>query len=80
MAGSRRRRPTRRTPMSDLGYAINDADNHYYEPDDCFTRHIEPAYKERTYWIDRSEPIVTVTRAPRATVLPLASSGTTLSQ
>ena len=42
--------------MSELGYPINDADNHYYEPDDCFTRHIEPEYKERTYWIDRREP------------------------
>mgnify|MGYP003494369753 CR=1 FL=1 len=34
----------------------NDADNHYYEPDDCFTRHIEAAYRDRTFWIDRSEP------------------------
>jgi predicted TIM-barrel fold metal-dependent hydrolase len=35
---------------------MNDADNHYYEADDCFTRHIEPEFKERTFWIDRSEP------------------------
>jgi predicted TIM-barrel fold metal-dependent hydrolase len=35
---------------------MNDADNHYYEPDDCFTRHIEPEFKERTVWIDRKEP------------------------
>ena len=35
---------------------MNDADNHYYEPDDCFTRHIEAAFKGRTYWIDRSQP------------------------
>jgi predicted TIM-barrel fold metal-dependent hydrolase len=42
--------------MSELGYRINDADNHYYEPDDCFTRHIEPELKDRTYWIDRREP------------------------
>ena len=35
---------------------IYDADNHYYEPDDCFTRHIESAYQERTVWIDRSRP------------------------
>jgi hypothetical protein len=27
--------------MIPLGYRIYDADNHYYEPDDCFTRHIE---------------------------------------
>jgi hypothetical protein len=24
-----------------LGYNVIDADSHYYEPDDCFTRHIE---------------------------------------
>ena len=39
--------------MRTLGYGINDADNHYYEPDDCFTRHIELRFKERTVWIDR---------------------------
>jgi predicted TIM-barrel fold metal-dependent hydrolase len=38
-----------------LGYLINDADNHYYEPDDCFTRHIESRYKQRTVWIDRRD-------------------------
>ncbi|HXQ21791.1 MAG TPA: amidohydrolase family protein [Candidatus Acidoferrales bacterium] len=36
-----------------LRYRINDADNHYYEPDDCFTRHIESRYKDKTVWIDR---------------------------
>jgi predicted TIM-barrel fold metal-dependent hydrolase len=25
-----------------------DADNHYFEPDDCFSRHIEPTFRERT--------------------------------
>jgi predicted TIM-barrel fold metal-dependent hydrolase len=35
---------------------INDADNHYYEPDDCFTRHIEAPYKTRTVWLDRKDP------------------------
>ncbi len=42
--------------MSALDYAIFDADNHYYEPDDCFSRHIEAKYKKRTMWIDRSKP------------------------
>lgn len=41
--------------MSRIDYQINDADNHYYEPDDCFTRHIEERYKTRTVWIDRRE-------------------------
>ncbi len=28
-------------------YPIFDADNHYYEPIDCFTRHIDPKYRDR---------------------------------
>jgi len=40
--------------MPTLPYAIYDADNHYYEPDDCFTRHIEPRWKSRTVHIERS--------------------------
>ncbi|MEZ4291950.1 MAG: amidohydrolase family protein [Myxococcota bacterium] len=39
-----------------LPYRIHDADQHYYEPDNCFTRHIESKYRERTMWIDRSDP------------------------
>ena len=39
--------------MPALPYAMFDADNHYYEPDDCFTRHIEAKYAKRTLWIDR---------------------------
>ena len=39
--------------MNNLSYDMFDADTHYYEPDDCFTRHIEPAFKSRTVWIDR---------------------------
>jgi predicted TIM-barrel fold metal-dependent hydrolase len=30
-----------------LPYLLFDADNHYYEPRDCFTRHIEPAHRDR---------------------------------
>lgn len=41
--------------MQPISYRINDADNHYYEPDDCFTRHIEERLKRRTVWIDRRE-------------------------
>jgi predicted TIM-barrel fold metal-dependent hydrolase len=41
--------------MHTLGYRINDADNHYYEPDDCFTRHIESQFRDRTVWIDRHQ-------------------------
>jgi hypothetical protein len=27
---------------------VFDADNHYYETDDCFTRHIEAEYRDKT--------------------------------
>ena len=42
--------------MPTLPYRIYDADNHYYEPDDCFTRHIEAPFRERSVRIDRSQP------------------------
>ena len=41
--------------MQKISYRIHDADNHYYEPDDCFTRHIEKRLARRTVWIDRQE-------------------------
>jgi predicted TIM-barrel fold metal-dependent hydrolase len=31
-----------------------DADNHYYEPDDCFTRYIEAEFLDRTFRVVRS--------------------------
>ena len=34
--------------ISGLGYAAVDADNHYYEPYDCYTRHLEPEYRDKT--------------------------------
>lgn len=39
-----------------LDYRIVDCDNHYYEPDDCFTRHIEERFKHRTVRMDRHRP------------------------
>ena len=33
--------------MSDLGYAAFDADNHYYEAPDAFTRHVPQALRGR---------------------------------
>ena len=32
---------------TELGYRLVDADNHYYEPDDCFSRHLEGKYADR---------------------------------
>src|SRR6478672_1158079 len=33
--------------MSQLGYRLFDADNHYYEATDAFTRHVDPALAKR---------------------------------
>jgi predicted TIM-barrel fold metal-dependent hydrolase len=33
--------------MIDLDYGLYDADNHYYEPPDCFTRYIGPEDRDR---------------------------------
>jgi predicted TIM-barrel fold metal-dependent hydrolase len=37
-----------------LSYRLTDADNHYYEPDDCFTRHIDPRFRDRAVRVVRS--------------------------
>ncbi|MCK9927726.1 amidohydrolase [Frankia sp. Mgl5] len=36
-----------------MDYQLIDADGHYYEPDDCFSRHIEAGFKERTVRVER---------------------------
>jgi predicted TIM-barrel fold metal-dependent hydrolase len=38
-----------------MDYRLVDADGHYYEPDDCFTRHIEARYRDATVRVDRSK-------------------------
>ena len=39
--------------MSALGFPIVDADNHYYEPDDCCTRHLESKFRDRSVHLRR---------------------------
>jgi predicted TIM-barrel fold metal-dependent hydrolase len=36
-----------------MEYRLIDADGHYYEPDDCFTRHIESRFKDETVRVRR---------------------------
>jgi predicted TIM-barrel fold metal-dependent hydrolase len=33
-------------------YRLFDADNHYYEPRDCFTRHLEPSMRDRAIRVE----------------------------
>ena len=39
--------------MNPLPFRMNDADNHLYEPDDCFTRHLESRFAERAMHVRR---------------------------
>ncbi len=48
---ARRRGPV----VLDLDYRIFDADNHYYETRDAFTRHIDRAFRDRTFHVRRNE-------------------------
>ena len=36
-----------------MQYLLIDADEHYYEPDDCFSRHIESGLRDRTIQVER---------------------------
>lgn len=38
-----------------MEYGLIDADGHYYEPDDCFSRHIESRFADRTIRVQRGD-------------------------
>jgi predicted TIM-barrel fold metal-dependent hydrolase len=46
---------TNATEPTSLHGSIVDADNHYFEPDDAFTRYIEPAFADRVVHIVRDD-------------------------
>jgi predicted TIM-barrel fold metal-dependent hydrolase len=41
--------------MTEPSYRVVDLDNHYYETDDCFTRYIEPGFRDRAVHIVRED-------------------------
>ncbi len=55
---SRRRieKERRKLLESHRDYRIVDADQHYYEPDDCFTRHLETRYRDQAIEVRRDRP------------------------
>ena len=68
--------------MADLPFLLFDADNHYYEAEDAFTRHIDPRMKKRCMnWAEvngRKELLVAgkINRfIPNATFDPVAKPG-----
>jgi len=40
--------------MRQLDYLAVDADNHYYEPDDCCTRYLDPRFRDRAVHVVRA--------------------------
>ncbi len=36
----------------ELGFGMFDADQHYYEPEDALTRHLDPKYRRKVRWAD----------------------------
>jgi predicted TIM-barrel fold metal-dependent hydrolase len=62
-------------------YRLVDADQHYYEPDDCFTRHLEKRYRDEAIEVrrDQSDGVGRVYRAGkrfrRLSVAPGESAG-----
>ena len=41
--------------MAKLDFQLIDIDHHYYEPDDCCTRHLEPRFADRAVHIGEYE-------------------------
>ena len=41
--------------MPQLSYALFDADNHYHEPRDCFSRYIEPRFRDKAVRVVENE-------------------------
>jgi len=60
------------TPADDpqVDYAIYDADQHYYEPADCLTRHLEPKYRSVVKWADIGGRSTVLIHGKQLTVVP----------
>lgn len=54
----------------DVDYAIYDADQHYYEPQDCLTRHLDPKYRSIVKWADIGGRVTVIIHGKQLTVVP----------
>ncbi|MGF7233637.1 MAG: amidohydrolase family protein [Frankia sp.] len=53
-----------------MEYQLIDADGHYYEPDDCFSRHIESRFRDATVRVERgADGLGRVYLGPRRTFM-----------
>ncbi|WP_052112669.1 amidohydrolase family protein [Knoellia aerolata] len=65
---------TETTPASpatpDVDYPIYDADQHYYEPADCISRHLDPKYRHIVRWADIGGRKTVLINGRQLTVVP----------
>ena len=54
----------------DVGYPIYDADQHYYEPVDCLSRHLDPKYRGIVRWADIGGRKTVLINGRQLTVVP----------
>jgi len=53
-----------------VDYALYDADQHYYEPHDCLTRHLDPKFRSVVKWADIGGRTTMLINAKQVTVVP----------
>ncbi len=53
-----------------VDYPIYDADQHYYEPGDCLTRHLEPEFRSVVRWADINGRKTVIIHGKQLTVVP----------
>jgi predicted TIM-barrel fold metal-dependent hydrolase len=54
----------------DVDYALCDADQHYYEAQDCLTRHLDPKFRSVVKWIDVDGRTTVMIHGKQLTVVP----------
>lgn len=55
---------------ADVDYALCDADQHYYEPQDALTRHLEKKYQSVVKWADIGGRTTVIINGKQLTVVP----------
>lgn len=53
-----------------IDFALYDADQHYYEPQDCLTRHLEKRHQSRIKWADIGGRTTLLINGKQLTVVP----------
>lgn len=58
------------TTEPNVDYGLYDADQHYYEPQDCLTRHLDPKHRRVVKWIEVDGRTSLLINAKQLTVVP----------